>query len=113
MNELVSVLDEITVKNIDKTFGGDNTLRVLAKSVILDYDENIQDEIVERLKQINKEQYDYVQEVFDATIDSSFNVVPAKTGLEFWNNSPQIIVNGVSYDDVNKYQPDNINITVR
>ena len=44
------------------------------------------------------------EEVFDATIDSSFNVVPAKTGLEFWNNAPQIIINGIAYKDVNEYK---------
>ena len=103
MDELVSVLDELNVKKIDKTFAGDTRLRVLAKSVILDYDDSVKEEIVNKLKKMNKDEYDYIQEVFDATIDSSFNIIPAKTGLEFWNNAPEIIVNGISYNAVSEY----------
>jgi hypothetical protein len=103
MNDLVSLIDENTAKKIDKTFGGDNTLRCLAKSVILNYDEDIKNQIVATLTQINKDEYDYIQEVFEGTIDSSFNVVPAKSGMEFWHNAPQIIVDGISYNDVNLY----------
>ena len=104
MDDLVSMLDEVTIKKIDKTFSGDSTLKVLAKSVILDYDEQDKNAIVSKLKKINYEEAAYIEEVFDGTIDSSFNVVPAKTGLEFWNNAPQIIINGIAYKDLNEYK---------
>lgn len=106
MNDLISTLDELTIKQIDKSYAGDSKLKVLAKSLILNYDDEMKDAIVNKLKAINQDHYEYIQEVFDATIDASFNIIPAKSGLEFWNNQPQMIINGIYYNDINEYKPE-------
>jgi hypothetical protein len=103
MCDLLSTLDELSLKQIDKVYGNDPVLKTLAKSVILNYDNMAKDAIINKIRDINQETEEFVNKVYDATIDSSFNIVPAKTGLEFWNNQPQIIVNGIAYNDVNEY----------
>lgn len=106
MNDLISILDDVAVKRIDKVYAADPVLKTLAKAVILNYDGVMKDAIINKIRDMNQEQKEFIDEVFDATIDASFNIVPAKSGLEFWNNQPQIIINGIAYDDVNEYKPE-------
>jgi len=106
MDSLISTLDEVALARIDKVYASDSKMKVIAKSTLLNLDKNQENEIVDRLRQINQAEYEYMEEVFEATIDSSFNVVPAKSGLEFWKNQPEIIINGVEFMTVNEFKPE-------
>lgn len=109
MADLLSTLDELSCHQIDKAYGGDKVLNVVAKSIILEHDESTLDIIANKIKQIKLDEYDLIREIYDATLDASANIVPAKSGLEFWNNQPQIIVNGIHYDNVNDISLNYIN----